>query len=431
MSDHALLSPSRAHRWMACPGSIREESKYPDESGPAAVDGTHTHSLLEYCIKNDMLDPHSMVGAELTDHEGKFVVDDQRANRVRMALDYIKQRIAEYNGMCEVISETRVDPAYLIGRTDMSGTVDVQIRGGRVIELIDYKDGMNLVEADGNVQLLQYAIGVLAGFERPINAEYPFDVIRMTIIQPKLAMKGQNYIMHWELFVSEVIAKMGDFIVKAKATDDPNAPLIPGERQCKYCRAKGSCSALASNVMKEVGVMFQVTETSPLDLAHQSANKDPNTMTDQQIREIMEAAPLMRQLLESVEEEALRRMKKGQSIPGLKIVNGRGSRVWALPENEMAEKLVKLGIPKSEVYETKLLSPSKAEKVTWKKRDGTQKCLSERQIKTLNQEYVVKMAGKLTVAPESDDRPAVVFDASSMFGAIESQVPEAMPAWLM
>jgi hypothetical protein len=153
-------------------------------------------------------------------------------------------------------------------------------------------------------------------------------------------------------------------------------------------------------------------------------------MDDQQIRQIMEAAPLMRQLLDSVEEEALRRLKAGTTIPGLKVVNGRGSRVWSLPEDQMAEKLIGMGIPKSAVYETKLVTPAKAEKLTWAKRDGTMKQLSDRQLKTLEQEYIVKMAGKLTVVPESDSRPAVVLNAAPMFGAVESQPVEALPAWL-
>ena len=174
--------------------------------------------------------------------------------------------------------------------------------------------------------------------------------------------------------------------------------------------------------------MFQPTVTQSLDVAQQSADKDPSTMDDAQIRQIMEAAPLMRQLLEGVEKEALRRLEAGQSIPGLKLVNGRGSRAWALPEEQMAEKLVKMGIPKGAIYETKLVTPAKAEKLVWKKRDGTEVQLTDRQLKTMETEYVVKMAGKLTVVPESDGRPAVTLNAAPLFSAV--QPPVELPAWL-
>ena len=421
-----MLSPSKRSRWALCPGSIREEAKYPDEgSGPAAIDGTHSHTLLEHCIKTGLTDPHDQVGETFTDHEGTFTVDADRAARVKTAIDYIRER--SMNGMFKVISEQRVDPKFLLGRDDLSGTVDCQIVGPDWIELIDYKDGMGVVTAEGNMQLEQYAYGVLAELKLPVNGAYPFADIRMTIIQPKLSLKGMAPITFSEVPVRNLIANMGTIIAQAAATDKPDAPLVPGDSQCKFCRAKGSCSALASNVMKEVGVMFQPVTQLP-DVAQQSANKHPSTMDDAQIRQIMEAAPLMRQLLEAVEKEALRRMESGQTIPGLKLVNGRGSRAWALPEDQMAEKLIKMGIPKTAVYETKLVSPAKAEKLTWEKRDGTKVTLTDRQLKTMETEYVVKMAGKLTVAPESDERKAVTLNAAPLFSAVET--PAELPAWL-
>lgn len=177
--------------------------------------------------------------------------------------------------------------------------------------------------------------------------------------------------------------------------------------------------------------MFQPVVTETLDVAQQSADKDPAQMDDAQIRQIMEAAPLMRQLLEAVEKEAMRRMESGISIPGLKLVHGRGSRAWALPEEEMAEKLIKMGIPKSAVYETKIVTPAKAEKLTWEKRDGTKVSLTDRQLKRMEQEYVTKLAGKLTVVPESDSRPAVITNAAPMFGAVEAApAVQSLPSWL-
>ena len=428
---HAQLSPSKRHRWALCPGSIREEAKYPEErSSPVAIDGTHTHTLLEHCIKTSLRDPHECVGMKMTDHDGEFTVEADRAVRVKMAVDYIRGRVAELGGLCEVLSEERVDPEWLLGRTDLSGTVDCQIIGGDVLEIIDYKDGMGIVEAKGNLQLEQYAYGALARYKIPINQAFPFSRIRMTIIQPKLSVKGMNPITSHEVNVMDLINNSGNIIVQAAATDKPDAPLVPGESQCKFCKAKGSCAALAGNVMKEVGIMFQPVVTQTLDVSQQSADKDPSTMSDDQIRQIMEAAPLMRQLLEGVEKEALRRLEAGQAVPGLKLVHGRGSRVWSLPEEEIADKLVKMGIPKTAIYETKLVSPAKAEKLTWEKRDGTKAQLTDRQLKRMEQEYVTKLAGKLTVVPESDERKAVITNAAPMFSAVAAPAAESLPSWL-
>lgn len=430
MTGHAKLSPSKRSRWALCPGSIREEAKYPDTgSGPAAADGTHSHTLLEHCIKTGLSDPMDQVGDVFSDHEGTFKVDADRAARVKTAIEYIRER--SMNGLFSVISEQKVDPEFLLGRKDLSGTVDCQIIGPDFLELIDYKDGMGVVTAEGNMQLEQYAYGVLAGYKLPVNGAFPFSRVIMTIVQPKLALKGMKPITSHEVTVKSLMDNIGTIVLQAAATDKPDAPLVPGESQCKFCRAKGSCAALAGNVMKEVGIMFQPVVTETLDVAQQSADKDPATMDDAQICQIMEAAPLMRQLLEAVEKEAMRRMESGISIPGLKLVHGRGSRAWALPEEEMAEKLIKMGIPKSAVYETKLVTPAKAEKLTWEKRDGTKVSLTERQLKRMDQEYVSKLAGKLTVAPESDGRQAVIMNAAPMFSAVEAApAAESLPSWL-
>jgi len=426
MTTHSKLSPSKRTQWKLCPGSVREQLKYPDTgSGPAAIDGTHTHTLLDTCVKNDLCDPFTYVGKTLTDHEGDFTVDQERAARVKLAIEYVKGRLVVMAPVA-ILAESRVEPKHLLGRDDMGGTVDIQIHSVDLLELIDYKDGMGAVDAKDNDQLEQYAIGVLAGYGLPVNAEYPVKRIRMTIIQPKMSLKGLPPITSHEISVSEMLAKIPQMVVEAAATDAPDAPLVPGDKQCRFCRAKG-CTARIEYGMKESGIVFQPV----LDISQQAANKDPNSMTDAEIARIVEAAPLVRQMIEATEEEALRRMKAGAVIPGLKLVNGRGSRNWSLPEDQIADKLIKMGVPKGAVYETKLVSPAKAEKLTWdatKAGEKIKKQLSERQLKTLETEYVTKMAGKLTVAPESDNRPAVVTSAAPLFSAVAEV--QSLPDWL-
>ncbi len=431
MTTHAKLSPSKRHRWAVCPGSVREEAKYPEQdSGPAAIDGTHSHTLLEYCVKAWLADPTSMVGTALSDQYGEFVIDADRAARVKVAVDYINTRIQPVNGISDlVLAEARVDPQWFTHRDDLGGTVDCQIVTGDVLEIIDFKDGMGVVDVEGNHQLEQYAIGKLAEYKLGVNVpeQYPVKEVWMTIIQPKLALKGMQPITTYSMPVKHLLDRVATLSNQARLTDDPNAPLVPGESQCKFCRAKGACPALASKAMTEIGVMFQpVTE-----LAQQSADKDPVTLSDDQIRQIMEAAPLVRQLIEGVEAEALRRLNAGQSIEGLKLVSGRGARSWAQSEEETADKLIKMGVPKSAVFETKLITPAKAEKLTWEKRDGTKVALTDRQLSRLNNEYVVKTSGKPTVALESDGRPAITTNAAPLFSAVQA-APAAvtLPSWL-
>lgn len=411
---HAKLSPSSAHRWTRCPGSVREELKYPDNSGPAALDGTRTHALLEMCLVTGM-DPELMVGMTTSDDDGSYTIDADRAKRVKVAVDHVR----DLGG--EVTTERRVDPSRLVGRDDLGGTVDVTVIVGDTVHVIDYKDGITPVEAVENEQLIAYALGHLAEYNLPINGDYPVKRIILTIIQPKLAMKGLPPITSWELSVESLLSRIGDIVVKAAATDAPDAPLVPGEKQCRFCRAKGGCSAVSQSTLEAVG-MFK-----SIDIVQQAAVSEPTELSNDRIREIIQAAPLLRQLLEATEAEALRRMQMGMTIPGLKVVNGRGSRVWAFPEEEMEAKLKKLGIPSKSLYVTKLISPAQAEKLTWEKRDGTKVQTSGKMKIQMDRELVVKLAGKPTVAAESDPRPAVVVDASPMFGEVVKT--EALPSF--
>ncbi len=422
---HANLSPSKRHRWAACPGSVREEAAYPDErSGAAAIDGTHSHTLLEHCVKAGAADPSPMVGIKMKDDDGEFIVDGDRAARVKVAIDYIKQRHVESLGIAQLIAEQRVDPQWLLSRDDLSGTVDVQIHDvlHGVLEIIDYKDGMNDAWDSAILQMEQYAVGALAGFKIAKPNPYPFKTVRMTVIQPKLALRGGQAIRSVDYPVEKVVDEVArTIVIEAAATDRPDAPLVPGEKQCKYCRAKGGCAALSTKALEVVDTM---------DITASAAEKDPTKMTDEQIVQIMEAAPLLRQMLEGVEKEAQTRMERGADIPGLKMVNGKGHRAWRLSDEEMAERLRKMGIPKESVYKTTLVSPAQAEKLRWKKRDGTDVQLTERQLKTLETEYVVKTVGKPVVALAADSRTAITTNAAPLFSAVQSEVPVELPAWL-
>jgi len=421
MSDHAKLSPSQRYRWAVCPGSIREAAKLPKKPGSAAaIDGTHTHTVLEHCIKKGV-DAKMTIGLIFTDHEGSFSVDADRAERVQFALDYIAERVAANPG-AEVISEQRVDPAYLVGRDDMSGTVDIQLVGSTGIEIIDYKDGINPVKAEGNEQMEQYGLGIIAEYMKKGRF---FEKVATTIVQPKARELGAKGIDTHITTVAELLGKIEQVKAEAAATDDPDAPLVPGSKQCKYCPAASGCRARADESFASLGVSFD-------QLSQKAADKQPTQMTDAELREILEAAPLIRQMLAGAEEEALRRFESGMPIAGLKAVNGRGSRTWAFPDEEMADKLKRMGIPKDVVWKTSLISPAQAEKAVWEKTKAGEKVsaqLSPRQLKTLETEYIKKSAGKLTIVPESDSRPAAKTFEVKMFDAPAAPT-EALPSWL-
>ena len=51
MKQHALLSASSSHRWIACPPSVRLCENYEDTGSEYAQEGTEAHSLCEYKLR--------------------------------------------------------------------------------------------------------------------------------------------------------------------------------------------------------------------------------------------------------------------------------------------------------------------------------------------------------------------------------------------
>ena len=45
--DHAILSPSSAHRWLVCTPSAKLEAEFPDTTSSAAAEGTLAHEICE------------------------------------------------------------------------------------------------------------------------------------------------------------------------------------------------------------------------------------------------------------------------------------------------------------------------------------------------------------------------------------------------
>ena len=50
--DHALLGPSNAYQWAACPPSARLSEGLPDTGSEAAKEGTLAHELAELKLRN-------------------------------------------------------------------------------------------------------------------------------------------------------------------------------------------------------------------------------------------------------------------------------------------------------------------------------------------------------------------------------------------
>lgn len=428
MSDHARLGPSN-HRWPNCPGSVREEANYPDIPGEAAIDGTGSHLLLELCL-NEGVTAETYIGKVIgVGHHDKptgWTVHKDRAVRVQQCLDYVSSRVEQLkktypdHHSVDVYAERIVNPGQIfmsrmfvksddeMPESDWWGTCDITIMVMRTetkcdfIEVVDYKDGRNWVDARNNSQLVSYAGGAAEPYiglmhRDCLRGEYIKDGFRMTVVQPKT-----NPSVRYEDAESRaVINRLIDLNKAAKKTREPDAPLIPddkgGKGHCRWCTHRHNCTELLNKKTEGLNVMTTKDESLPVFEQISSAMMDIETLSDEHLSQLADAREAMNAVFDKFDAEIEARIDRGVDVPGYAMKPGRGSRVYVVSEDEVAKALRARKFKKDDIYPPKIITPAQVLKSD---------LLDDKQKERFERDYIAFKAGDLKLTKVSrDEKP--------------------------
>jgi hypothetical protein len=362
---------------MRCPGSVALEAAFPDQSSSYAAEGTLAHTLASDCLEHPAGKHPSQRIGEQHDVDGYiFTVDQTMADYVD---DYCRL-VRDYGERGLLLVEQRVPIGHLTGEQGATGTSDAIVvdTANRVLFVIDLKYGMGVkIDADSE-QLKMYALGALQQCDQLAE----FEQVCMVIHQPRLNHVSE----HW-LPVADLRAFKQQAAEAAEAARQPDAPLVPGEKQCRFCKAKSTCPALRAEVTDIVSGSATLDEFVTPDM----------TTGDNYLSMAMSKVELVEHWCSAVRAEVARRLLAGQSVDGFKLVEGkRGNRKWN-SDAEVEALFKSFRLRQDEMYDYSLISPTKAEKLlkdTPKRWERAQALIS-------------RAEGKPSVAPATDKRPAL------------------------
>lgn len=372
---HALLSASSAHRWLLCTPSARLEEQFPDTDSETAQEGTLAHELAEIRARN-YVNPGDISKRKLNSVIKKLkenaLWQDEMMVHTDDYLDYIKNTAVGLPSMPSFRIEHEVDFHSYV--PEGFGTADLILIQGELLQVIDFKYGKGVpVSAEENPQMMLYALGAYEAY----RMLYPVKQIKLSIVQPRI-----DNISEWECSLQELLA-FGNYVKeRAALAFEGKGDFCPGEKQCRFCRAKSRCRARAE---ENVRLAF-----SP------DKGKLPPLITNEEAGRYLLQGEDVAKWLSDLEEYALKECLKGNEVPGWKAVEGRASRVWT-DMDKAFEMLEKAGIAEEAVlYEKKPLTLAQVEKIVGKK--NFQDAVGE---------YVVKKPGKPTLVHEEDKREAI------------------------
>ena len=336
MSTHSKYSPSSRHRWSRCPGSIRliEAVNPPEEVSDAMSEGIVAHALGADCLEN---------GRDCTDAAVQFYLDYARGLPGVM-----------------MVEQQLVHP--VDGR--LHGTPDLVVFDfGGQLSVVDYKHGEGVgVAVEDNQQLQYYAALAAQVHDQP-------DEILLAIVQPRYdgepVKEDRQPGFMAEIWMNEVLDEI-------EACEKPDALLVAGQAQCRFCPVKAHCPELSASTQLAVGLRA----TMP----------SPERLRPEQLQWLLVHEKEITGYLKAVYAFALNNPPEGW-----KTVQGLGNRRWA--DEKAALKALKAGGYKlDQLAPRALLSPAQAEKIVGKDPVAP---------------LVERPLGSWRLVPDTDPRPAV------------------------
>ena len=402
-NTHAKYAPSASSRWLACPGSINllgEPKEQEQEQAPSvyAHEGTICHEISADCLRKN-------VRAE--DYFGKKIegvmITQALVDAIQMYVDEVKSRAIEMGTKGGMV-EQKVHIA-----DDVWGWVDAAVWNTEVVEVIDAKFGQGIiVQAEGNTQLMIYAIGLIKKLQT--NRLSIPKTVKLVIIQPRTVDPVREHTLSIQELQKWALDTLAPALEKLKAGD---TTCVPGEKQCRWCELSTKCGVQGEYRLRQTEKAFApFTKAGGPVLKTATGGSLPPILDLEAQASLMLSFKHIENWMKAIKEELMEQALAGKSIPFFKMVAGRSNRKWGAEENEIVKFLASQE-PGIDAFEKRLKTPPAVEKE-----------IGKRRAKEIGlAEHINKVEGNPLLVPETDKRPALAANVEENFAEFVEEKP--------
>jgi len=318
ITEHAPLAPSSAPQWGFCTGSVAANRAAPDLVSERAREGTASHWVGEQVLntwrkaRTDVLLCSDLIGRAAPNG---VVIDEEMAEGadvwVRDVLD-----VANRHGALQRIEvERRVHMPTV--HADNWGTFDsaMWLAEADTLYVWDYKYGHREVNAVGNLQLIDYAIGLHHEISIHTN---PDTRIVLRVVQP-YCYHAPEQISEW--VVSAAVLQGWAIHLAAKANEALTNPTMSAGLYCRDCAAITRCPTArraSYSVIDYANEPYQIETLKGPDLAVERAI-------------LTKGLVAVKARLGAIEDELQLQIQGGDTTSGLTVENKQGRLAWSVP----------------------------------------------------------------------------------------------------
>jgi hypothetical protein len=372
---------------MRCAGSPRLTAGIKSRGSQNAAEGTFAHEIAAVALKG-VQPPERWLGKRrIIDDEFEVMCTEEMIAAVKTYVDDIDDEMLPMDDHWVEVDLTK---ALQKLHPDLGGTADfVRYRPSKKhLRVRDFKYGAGvLVDVEENEQAMIYALGALLTIGKPC------DTVTATIDQPR-AEHPDGRSRDYTFDATRLLDFAAELVEAAIATEQPNAPLIPGDKQCRWCPAKPTCPALEAKQTLVMAEQFSLP-----------------ALTGPKLAEALTIIPAVKARIKALEEMAYTRAVQGETIPGFKLVDKRPTRQWR-DEGALINWAKANAV---DPYEQKVLSPAQMEK----KLAETAPRGKKKEAGAAIAPFVEKVSSGTALVPETDDRNPVKLISAEDFSVAQ------------